>query len=40
MKNPTETGVSKTMLIGDNWYYWHEGLKLWKPETYKFEETK
>ena len=31
---------SKTMLIGENWYYWNEDKKQWLPESYKFEETK
>jgi len=31
---------SKTMLIGENWYYWNESKKQWLPESYKFEETK
>ena len=30
----------KTMLIGENWYYWNEDKKQWIPESYKFEETK
>ena len=31
---------TKTMLIGENWYYWNEQKKQWLPEYYKFEETK
>jgi hypothetical protein len=32
--------TDKTILIGENWYYWNEDKKQWLPETYKFEETK
>lgn len=31
---------SKTMLIGENWYYWDEEKEQWMPESYKFEKTK
>ncbi|GEM_PF-2202442 len=30
---------SKTMFIGENWYYWNNEKKQWMPESYKFEET-
>ena len=29
----------KTILIGENWYYWDEYKKQWLPEFHKFEET-
>ena len=32
--------LNKTMLIGENLYFWHEEKKQWLPESYKFEETK
>ena len=35
--NPEFFTPDTTMLIGENWHYWNEDLKEWKPETHKFE---
>lgn len=40
IKQAEKIDNQKTMLIGENWYYWNEDKKQWMAEYYKFEETK